>query len=301
MVEEALLFGPGRNLVGILTEPAAETAGDMPLPAVLLLNAGFVHRVGPNRLHVKLARHFAALGFRTLRFDFSGIGDSPASRSAVPFDQRSVQEATEAMDVLLRTCGVQHFLVVGICSGAEIAFSLTQQEKRVVGAVLINGGFMDLERSEEKRRQAQAQLEARYYRRRLFDPQGWVRVLRGKSNIKAILRAAGRFYRRPKASPTSPTASTQDSRWLHRLAERKVHLLTVYSEGSVAWDLLKISPGLETITDSDKIRLEFIENSDHVLTPLWAQARLVDIVSDWATTTYQGSPSAPDRTTERAR
>ena len=61
MREEVLLFGRTRALVGIITDPP-HAARRQPLPAVILVNVGLVHRVGPNRLYVKLARSLAALG-----------------------------------------------------------------------------------------------------------------------------------------------------------------------------------------------------------------------------------------------
>ena len=55
MSEEIITFGKTRALVGILHKPVGP-APRADLPAVLLLNAGLLHRVGPNRLYVKIAR-----------------------------------------------------------------------------------------------------------------------------------------------------------------------------------------------------------------------------------------------------
>ncbi len=294
MKERVVLFGSDRSLVGITTEPqlpaqstAARDAADRQLPAVLILNAGLIHRVGPNRLHVKLGRRFSELGFHVLRFDFSGLGDSPASRTAIPFDQRAPNEAGEAMDFLMRTCGVQSFLPVGICSGADVAFSLAQRDDRVVGAVLINGGIVGPRISKELLREAQARIEARYHRRRLADIESWARLLRGKSNMKAIGRTIARFFLKRSITPDVAGSSDPDSSVLHRLEDRGVQVLAVYSEGSISWDLLDLSLGIERITELENVRLKYIENSDHVFTPLWAQTRLADIVVGWATEVFQ--------------
>src|SRR5690606_23743533 len=80
MRESAVLFGPTRSLVGVVTEPAAGSARP-DAPAVLILNSGLVHRVGPKRLHVRLARRLAGLGFTCMRIDLSGIGDSRTASS----------------------------------------------------------------------------------------------------------------------------------------------------------------------------------------------------------------------------
>ena len=43
---------------------------------IVIFNAGAVHRVGPNRMTVTLARRLAAMGLPSLRFDLEGLGDS---------------------------------------------------------------------------------------------------------------------------------------------------------------------------------------------------------------------------------
>ena len=87
MTEEAQLLGKDRDLVGVVTHPA-DVEVDKSSPAFLLLNAGSVHHVGPNRLYVKIARRLASLGFVALRFDFAGVGDGclPFSGGCTPGD-----------------------------------------------------------------------------------------------------------------------------------------------------------------------------------------------------------------------
>jgi alpha/beta superfamily hydrolase len=74
MNEEAVHFGSLGSLIGIVTSAARRNNEDK--PGVVLLNPGIVHRVGPGRIYVKIARALAEQGFTVLRFDFSGIGDS---------------------------------------------------------------------------------------------------------------------------------------------------------------------------------------------------------------------------------
>ena len=56
MIEQSLIFGPERHLVGTVTLPEQPVVGQVML---LLTNAGVIPRVGPHRVNVKLARHFA--------------------------------------------------------------------------------------------------------------------------------------------------------------------------------------------------------------------------------------------------
>ncbi len=97
MHERVVRFGPDKRLIGILTEPRAGS-GDR--PGTLLLNSGLVHRIGASRMHVHMARALVKEGMTSLRFDFSGIGDSEPRRDGLTFEQAAVQEIRDAMDLL---------------------------------------------------------------------------------------------------------------------------------------------------------------------------------------------------------
>ena len=90
MRERALTFGPA-NLVGILTQPDPDVA--VPdAPAVVILNSGILHRAGASRMYVQVARTLAEEGMTSLRFDFSGIGDSEVRRGeSIPIEDRFIQ------------------------------------------------------------------------------------------------------------------------------------------------------------------------------------------------------------------
>src|SRR5262245_18911200 len=90
--DEVVRFGSVEELVGILSHPAAPAQ-----TAVLLLNAGVLHRIGPHRLHVTLARRLAELGFPALRLDLGGIGDSVASTEAPTFRESAVADTRLAI------------------------------------------------------------------------------------------------------------------------------------------------------------------------------------------------------------
>jgi dienelactone hydrolase len=137
MREEALLFGETSSLVGIITDPP-ETEKGKHLPAIILLNAGIIHHVGPHRLYVKMARRLAAMGFMVLRFDLSGVGDSTVRTDNLPFEKSAVSETREAMDALSAARGVEHFLLSGLCSGATISLTAAYGDPRVVGVMPIN-------------------------------------------------------------------------------------------------------------------------------------------------------------------
>lgn len=100
---------------------------------VVLFNAGAIHRTGPFRLYVALARRLARLGFPVLRVDQPGIGDAIAR---APQPQRVL--AGKLLDALQAETGCARFVVGGICSAADLGWSLAVHDPRVVGLVLLD-------------------------------------------------------------------------------------------------------------------------------------------------------------------
>ncbi|NNF65268.1 MAG: alpha/beta hydrolase, partial [Acidimicrobiia bacterium] len=97
MNEQIIYFGENRNLLGILTVP------DHPrpdAPTIVLLNAGLLHRVGPNRLHVAVARRLAAKGYSSFRFDMAGVGDSELVEGGLLYVERTRADVVASMDAL---------------------------------------------------------------------------------------------------------------------------------------------------------------------------------------------------------
>ena len=77
VTERAVALGSHR-LYGIETVGPGRVVG----PKILFLSSGNESHIGPNRLWVDLARRLAGRGFSCLRFDLSGIGDSPVRPGA---------------------------------------------------------------------------------------------------------------------------------------------------------------------------------------------------------------------------
>lgn len=132
--ESALHFGPGGKLVGILTEPAERRAG---APAVLILNAGIIHRVGPHRLHVRMARKLASLGHPVIRMDQGGVGDSrPIGGSSA--DGEALASVQAALDHAASLELADSFVLFGLCAGAKYSLGAAAADPRVSGAVLLD-------------------------------------------------------------------------------------------------------------------------------------------------------------------
>lgn len=279
MKETVLLFGPEKSLVGVITDPPPETRR-ADRPAVVLLNAGLLHRVGPNRLHVRLARRLAASGLVVARFDLSGVGDSRPVGERSGFAERAVAETRACIDLIAATRGVRRFIVGGLCSGADHALLAAGEDARIVGVALL----------EPVSAPSTAQV-IDSYRDRLLRPASWIRLLTGRSEAWTILtrRLRSRLGPRPRAVAAPPAAPPSDAGSpgdrMRRFAESGGALCLVYSAGNPAHYHYRtvLRQQLEGVP-ADRLRVEVIGETDHVFTPLESQGRLIDALCDWAGT-----------------
>jgi hypothetical protein len=137
VMEHALKFGTDGRLFGIVTEPDSLAPSDE-RPAFVFLNAGLIHRIGPYRIHVTLARELAARGFVSVRVDLSGRGDSadrtPPDGTADP----SSVDLQEIADGLEARYGTRRIVLVGLCSGADNAIRAAPLDPRLTGLCLLD-------------------------------------------------------------------------------------------------------------------------------------------------------------------
>lgn len=137
LTEEVLQFGDDARLFGILTLSDAPKLQDKKLPVFVFLSSGFMHRVGPRRLYVRMARTLAQIGFSSFRVDLAGRGESPG-RPELRNEQSLMADYKEIVSVLEERLGPSQFVLAGLCSGADNALILAQTDQRVIGLLLID-------------------------------------------------------------------------------------------------------------------------------------------------------------------
>ncbi len=91
--ERAVWLGPA-GLFGIETEP--ETGGHGPV--CMFVSVANEHRIGPGRIWVQLSRRLAVGGFRCVRVDLDGFGDSPPRAERGDQPVLSVLEIDDVLD-----------------------------------------------------------------------------------------------------------------------------------------------------------------------------------------------------------
>ena len=272
MNERPVRFGAGGALSGILTEPVGHSGG----PGVLLLNAGLLHRVGPNRLYVSLARRLAALGLPVLpASDYSGLGESEPRRDEATLEQSMLEEGLEAMRFLQAEGVADRFVPMGLCAGAEQSQRLAHADARVVGAARIDG---------------YAYRTRGYYARE---------VARHLLSARSWRRLAGGVLRRRQAGASSPAPSNPGGvdfvrefppraeclAQLESVLARDVELFLVFTGGGMAE--LYNHPGqfgatFPSLRGHPRIRLEFMPLADHTFTLRKQQDAVLASIEAWA-------------------
>lgn len=285
MKETAIRFGREHSLVGVLTLPEKPYATDV---AILLLNAGLVHHVGPNRIYVRLARQLAAHGFTVLRFDLSGVGDSEVRYDNVSFEQGIVDDARQAMDELADLCGSKRFILIGHCSGAARSFVVSLNDVRVAGMVLLNPEVEWQDRRESQRGQGAEPYNANgAISQAIHDPKRWKRFLTGRANYARILQNVSRAIRRsgPALLLAYPQSRQHLMDTIHQISARKMPVLFVCSAGGKGLELLQTMLGgyLDMFVQSGQIQFITIEGADQTFILRNSQNQVIEAVERWCT------------------
>ena len=137
--EHVIQMGPTKAHLGFLTRPLSpSTDPALENAAVVILSAGIIHRVGANRMHVQLARRLAREGLPTIRFDQSGLGDTPPRREATSLIDACMADYSEVLDWLEAEHGLTRIILFGLCAGADHGLLYAGRDDRVIGLVLLD-------------------------------------------------------------------------------------------------------------------------------------------------------------------
>jgi pimeloyl-ACP methyl ester carboxylesterase len=288
MKECAVLLGKERSLVGILTENGdADVSVQNDLTGVLLLNAGLIHHIGPNRIYVKMARLLASMGFVVLRFDFSGIGDSGPRKDKLPITDSVYDEVRQAMDYLEQFKGIEQFICIGLCDGATAAGQISVADYRVKKTVLIDPPVPE-------NPQITLMAYSKYYSKRaLFNPHSWLKLFSMQSSYRNICEAVWMSIKakfRPGHSRVRETTDVTNAlnKFFRTLRTRGTKLFIVYSEDSEGdiGERYFLDVGKEEyrmMQDSGLLTTEKLSETDHLVTPLASQEKLLNLISKWVT------------------
>jgi pimeloyl-ACP methyl ester carboxylesterase len=294
-IEQAVLFGQSMSLVGVVSRPLPKVA--VRKPAVLILNTGIVHRVGHHRMYVTMARELAAMGHVSFRFDFSGLGDSASWEGDLAPLQAWQKDLSEALDWLVDTYNLDEVVLIGLCSGADIALSYGHKDKRVVGLVLLDPTIPPTTR-----------FYAHYIRRRLSEFRSWWSFVRGRGRIwreitDQLRLAFGSAPEHPR-SPNDPRMRSDLEQMYLKSLDRNLQMLCVLTGGP--WEgrqsyREQLFDAFPNVPLKDRVSLEHFSDADHTFTSQTARARLLELVLGWIKTIPSSESTGVSSTQQEPR
>ena len=259
MSERLIGIGPDQRLAGILGLPANDQASRI---GMVLLSPGTLHRVGNSRANVLLARRLTASGVPTLRFDFSGNGDSPRRPGVPRTFESAIEEVLWATAALRAATGIRDVVLYGHCSGADVAQRAAVHDASVTGLVLSDPIVF-----------ATPYFLFKRYVPQLFRPRVLMRAPRTLLNMSHPLA-------NPDWARAIPERALLMSE-LRQLAQRGTSLLTIFTGG--ARDSYRYvgqyRAAFKQADFGELLTEQLIIDADHILSAAAPREALIDATS----------------------
>jgi len=266
--EQGVVFNCGENrLVGIAAVP--EITAEV---GVLILVGGPQYRVGSHRQFTLLARNLAAAGFASLRFDYTGMGDSEGD--AQEFDQVEA-DISAAIEAMLETIpGVCRVVLWALCDAASSAMMFAHRHSQVTGMILLNPWVHHGEYSPEVKL-------THYYRPSFWRKDQWRRLLFGEIRLIPAFKELAKDALALVVKRSLPTVRQQSQRsFVHDMLDgllRFPHgILIVLSEADLTASEFKVliaqDADWKAAISRPLITTHAVGGADHTFSePLWQE------------------------------
>lgn len=269
---------PDSRLSAILTT----AAGELVPVCVVLLNAGGVRRIGPNRMWVEAARRWAARGVPSLRLDVTGIGEAdgattPYADDGALYSPELVPDVIAALDELERRGVAERFVLGGLCAGAYWSLYAGLDDARVEAMVLLNPAALvwdpELGTSRELRRAA-TQWSWEKVRKGITAER--LRVLLA-IGVSAVRRAVGQV-RASTGGP--PSVDAQIDATLERVRRTDKPLSIIFAAREPLAQELRRSGRMARLESWPNVTVQSIPVNDHTFRPVRIQTHVHAALDD---------------------
>jgi hypothetical protein len=193
------------------------------------------------------------------------------------------------MDYLQTTKGIEQFILIGLCSGADMGFYVSQEDKQVVGL---------------------AQLDAFAYRTpgyyvhhyapRLLRLSVWTNFIKLRLGLKAkgAMQAVepGADYARPEYRRRFPPKETVEA-GLRTLTGRGVSLLFLFSNGQPQHfnHRKQYEQSFRSVDFGSRLQVEYYPTADHLFSGLQHQQLVDETITSWVNRVAGKRPATAPR------
>jgi pimeloyl-ACP methyl ester carboxylesterase len=257
------------DLSGILTTPRD---GGSPL-CLVMLNAGAIRRIGPNRMWVEAARRWAERGVTTLRLDVEAIGEADGAVSPYGDDDALyvdglIPQVQAAIAVLAERGVADRFVTAGLCAGAYWAMYAGLDDPRVTATLMFNsrGIVWDtgLPAARDLRRAFSQKLTWARIRHNVTGPRLW-------AVARWLLGIPARWLARRRGVGDAASVADRVSEVMRRMQASPLRSVFVFTAGEPLEEELTAGGWLPGIEDWPNVTVARVAVRDHTLRPLVAQ------------------------------
>ncbi|MBU1288860.1 MAG: alpha/beta fold hydrolase [Alphaproteobacteria bacterium] len=276
ITEQALMLGQDEALAAIVTRPVMEAHA----PAIIILNTGVAHRVGHHRKFVTLSRRLARAGHTVVRFDFPGLGDSPAMTTDASLLEGNLFAIREVANWIEQAFSIDRIIMLGLCSGADQSVIYAGRDTRVKGAILLDPSIPRTRR-----------YHINDFSRRIRSRALWTNFLSGKGRIwdytRSLFRKDGavsvssRQFSRPNLE--HPEAISFLEGVYQGAIDNGVNLLGIFTAGQEYQHNYRtqIVDALPKVHFADRVSLHFLRDCDHTFIRESYRNYMYSLVADW--------------------
>lgn len=290
LIETPVHFGD--DLWGVLALPT-----HVPLreAGVVFCNTGGDPRCGIGRFHVQAARRLARQGVASLRFDFAGLGDSPAREGLRSHIYETDRQGDLAAAVArLQDEGVLSVVLAGVCGGAHHVLHGSIALPEVEGAFMISPvrlvwtpeSSLDIGKRDEGR-------ATQAYMKGAVSLKTWRRLLAGRVDVAAVTRTlVTRLARKLQARDSESRRALLEG--LARFSARggRARFLMGVDDASVDEMETYFGAGGAWLKRQGDLSMQVIPGLDHGLMTNWSRDQACARLSAFCAE-FTLAPSAP--------
>jgi pimeloyl-ACP methyl ester carboxylesterase len=270
----------GQALIGVWHEPGEDIARHD--ATIVMLHGWSGTRSGPHQMLTRAARTFAADGYRVLRFDFAGRGDSDG-------DTETATLATMADDVhdmlqwRAKEKQLSQVILIGLCSGCEVALAAATRNDYIRGMALWSAPVFAAGESSERKSRKRLHY-AKEYARKLLRPSTYAKIFAGRLDTKSIGKAlsggGGAQCKNVEADVAGQLPPGWRAAALKRFEKWTSPLLLVYGTGdpttneALAWHRAQVKGRIEP-------QVHLVEGANHSYYGLAWEREVIAVTRDW--------------------
>lgn len=293
--ESVVYFDENKQNIAILSE--TEISKTANLPTIIISNSGANHRVGPSRLYVLIARELSLMGFRCIRIDVPGIGDSIISdkkNENIEYITASSSKISDVINMLKDREYKNEYILMGLCSGAYFSFhaALELNNVNITESILINPltfyweEGMTVENSPTKNFSIW-----NWYKQAITSKKSWAKLFKGQIDYKSLFTAitdriktkCSLNLQSKKPEKTATIISNHKNQLsidLMNIANNNIHLQFLLSRSDPGHDILMSNAGrtVKNLQKKNKLDIKFIDDADHTFSKYNPRKSLLDII-----------------------